>query len=145
MLVCWFFVFCLSACEVEFGLTSCEVELEKAETTSTSRSSRTTRSESFASYQSSDSVLSVLRSGLLTFFSSLVIQESLINCAGERLRSKTDSHCESVFCVCLSASYPIHNPRQELQSILREKGLSYKYPLPCLLHNASAMLQGYTQ
>ena len=86
-----------------------------------------------------------IRSGLLTFFSSLVIQESLINCAGERLRSKTDSHCESVFCVCLSASYPIHNPRQELQSILREKGLSYKYPLPCLLHNASAMLQGYTQ
>ena len=51
--------------------------------------------------------LSALRSGLLTFFSSLVIQESLINFAGERLRSKTDSHCESVFCFCLSASYPI--------------------------------------
>ena len=58
MLVCWFFVFCLSACEVEFGLTSCEVELEKAETTSTSRSSRTTRSESLALLRSSDSFLS---------------------------------------------------------------------------------------
>ena len=46
-------------------------------------------------------------SGLLTFFSSLVIQESLINFAGERLRSKTDSHCESVFYFCLSASYPV--------------------------------------
>ena len=50
--------------------------------------------------------LNALRSGLLTFFSSLVIQESLINFAGERLRSKTDSHCESVFYFCLSASYP---------------------------------------
>ena len=58
MLVCWFFVFCLSACEVEFGLTSCEVELEKAETTSTSRSSRTTRSKSLALLRSSDSFLS---------------------------------------------------------------------------------------
>ena len=35
------------------------------------------------------------RSGLLTFFSSLVIQECLINFAGERLRSKKDSHCEA--------------------------------------------------
>ena len=52
------FVFCLSACEVEFGLTSCEVELEKAETTSTSRSSHTTRSESLALLRSSDSFLS---------------------------------------------------------------------------------------
>ena len=52
------------------------------------------------------SFLNALRSGLLTFFSSLVIQESLINFAGERLRSKTDSHCESVFYFCLSASYP---------------------------------------
>ena len=34
-----------------------EVELEKAETTSTSRSSRTTRSESFALLRSSDSFL----------------------------------------------------------------------------------------
>ena len=34
------------------------------------------------------------RSGLLTFFSSLVIQECLINFAGERLRSKKDSHCD---------------------------------------------------
>ena len=50
--------------------------------------------------------LNAFRSGLLTFFSSLVIQESLINFAGERLRSKTDSHCESVFYFCLSASYP---------------------------------------
>ena len=50
-------MFWRSACEVEFGLTSCEVELEKAETTSTSRSSRTTRSESLALLRSSDSFL----------------------------------------------------------------------------------------
>ena len=50
-----------------------------------------------ASIRSSVPFLNALRSGLLTFFSSLVIQESLINFAGERLRSKTDSHCESVF------------------------------------------------
>ena len=53
-------VFCVDVIsEVELGLTSCEVELEKAETTSTSRSSRTTRSESLALLRSSDSVLSV--------------------------------------------------------------------------------------
>ncbi len=52
-------VFCVDVIsEVELGLTSCEVELEKAETTSTSRSSRTTRSESLALLRSSDSFLS---------------------------------------------------------------------------------------
>ena len=49
------------------------------------------------------------RSGLLTFFSSLVIQECLINCAGERQRSKKSSHCELFFVFCLSASYPRHS------------------------------------
>ena len=43
------------------------------------------------------------RSGLLTFFSSLVIQECLINFAGERQRSKKSSHCELFFVFCLSA------------------------------------------
>lgn len=52
-------VFCVDVIsEVELGLASCEVELEKAETTSTSRSSRTTRSESLALLRSSDSFLS---------------------------------------------------------------------------------------
>ena len=44
-----------------------------------------------------------IRSGLLTFFSSLVIQESLINCAGERLRNRMTSHCEIILSFCLSA------------------------------------------
>ena len=60
-------------------------------------------------FESNVPFLSALRSGLLTFFSSLVIQESLINFAGERRRSKTDSHCESVFVFCLSASHPRHS------------------------------------
>ena len=51
--------------------------------------------------------LSALRSGLLTFFSSLVIQESLINFAGERRRSRMTSHCELILSFCLSASYPV--------------------------------------
>ena len=46
------------------------------------------------------------RSGLLTFFSSLVIQESLINYANERLRSRIFSHCENILSFCLSASHP---------------------------------------
>jgi len=50
--------------------------------------------------------LGALRSGLLTFFSSLVIQESLINCAGERRRSRMTSHCELILSFCLSASHP---------------------------------------
>ena len=50
--------------------------------------------------------LSALRSGLLTFFSSLVIQESLINCVGERRRSGITSHCEVIPGFCLSPSYP---------------------------------------
>ena len=44
-----------------------------------------------------------IRSGLLTFFSSLVIQESLINFAGERLRNRMTSHCEIILSFCLSA------------------------------------------
>ena len=51
-------------------------------------------------------VLLLRRSGLLTFFSSLVIQESLINCANERLRSRIFSHCENILSFCLSASHP---------------------------------------
>ena len=51
----------------------------------------TTFSKSFASFGSNVPFLSALHSGLLTFFSSLVIQESLINCAGERRRSKKSS------------------------------------------------------
>ena len=51
-------------------------------------------------------VLWLRRSGLLTFFSSLVIQESLINCANERLRSRIFSHCENILSFCLSASHP---------------------------------------
>ena len=63
--------------------------------------------------------LSALRSGLLTFFSSLVIQESLINFAGERRRSKTGSHCESVFVFCLSASRPKHsNSKKQKRRLL---------------------------
>ena len=49
------------------------------------------------------------RSGLLTFFSSLVIQESLINCANERLRSRIFSHCENILSFCLSASHPLES------------------------------------
>ena len=49
------------------------VELGLTGLTSTSRSSRTTCSKSLAVFVSNDSSLSVLRSGLLTFFSSLVI------------------------------------------------------------------------
>ena len=52
-----------------------------------------------------------IRSGLLTFFSSLVIQESLINFAEiihsvndlEFNKSKKSSHCELFFSFCLSA------------------------------------------
>ena len=54
------------------------------------------------------------RSGLLTFFSSLVIQECLINFAEiirsandlEFNKSKKNSHCELFFVFCLSASHP---------------------------------------
>ncbi len=55
------------------------------------------------------------RSGLLTFFSSLVIQECLINFA-EIIRSANDlefniskksSHCELFFVFCLSSSHPV--------------------------------------
>ena len=42
------------------------------------------------------------RSSLLMFSSPLVIQEHLISLAGERRRSKKDSHCESFFVFCLS-------------------------------------------
>ena len=49
------------------------------------------------------------RSGLLTFFSSLVIQECLINFAGERLRSRMTSHCEIILGFCLSASHPVES------------------------------------
>ena len=59
-----------------------------------------------------------IRSGLLTFFSSLVIQESLINFAGERRRSKTSPHCELVFVFCLSASYPSSWVRKSRDSSL---------------------------
>ena len=59
-----------------------------------------------------------IRSGLLTFFSSLVIQESLINCAGERRRSQKDSHCESFSSFCLSASYPSSWVRKSRDSSL---------------------------
>ena len=87
----------------------CEVELEKAETTSTSRSIRTTCAKSFALLRSSDSFLSAFSRILI--FSSLVIQESLINFA-EIIRSANDlkfnkskksSHCELFFVFCLSA------------------------------------------
>ena len=54
-------------------------------------------------------VLWLRRSGLLTFFSSLVIQESLINCANERLRSRIFSHCENILSFCLSASHPLES------------------------------------
>ena len=60
--------------------------------------------------------LSVLRSGLLTFFSSLVIQESLINFAGERLRSRMTSHCEIILGFYLSASHPELNSGVKLSS-----------------------------
>ena len=52
-------------------------------------------------------VLWLRRRGLLTFFSSLVIQESLINCANERLRSRIFLHCENILCFCLSASHSV--------------------------------------
>ena len=90
-------------------LTSCVVEFTIAEMACVSRNVRTTRSESLPAFRSNVPFLNALRSGLLTFFSSLVIQESLINFAGERRRSKTGSHCESVFVFCLSASHPRHS------------------------------------
>ena len=83
----------------------------------------------------------VLRSGLLTFFSSLVIQESLINFAGERLRSKMDSHCESIFGFCLSASYPIRIRRLQLQNILPSLSQIGKWQWLCHRRSASAMLR----
>ena len=46
------------------------------------------------------------RSGLLPFFSPPVIQEWLINFAGERQRSRMASHCEIILGFCLSASHP---------------------------------------
>ena len=46
------------------------------------------------------------RSGLLPFFSPPVIQEWLINFAGERQRSRMTSHCEIILGFCLSASHP---------------------------------------
>ena len=36
-----------------------------------------------------------------------MIQECLINFAGERLRSRMTSHCEIILCFCLSASHPV--------------------------------------
>ena len=36
-----------------------------------------------------------------------MIQESLINCANERLRSRIFSHCENILSFCLSASHPV--------------------------------------
>ena len=47
------------------------------------------------------------RSGLLPFFSPPVIQEWLINFAGERQRSRMASHCEIILGFCLSASHPV--------------------------------------
>lgn len=68
-----------------------------------------------------------IRSGLLTFFSSLVIQESLINCAGERLRSEKDSHCESFSSFCLSALYPVVEfAKAETQAFLALSARLYK-------------------
>ena len=65
--------------------------------------------------------LSALRSGLLTFFSSLVIQESLINFAGERRRSRMTSHCELILSFCLSASYPKYsNSKKQKRRPLRQ-------------------------
>ena len=56
------------------------------------------------------------RSGLLTFFSSLVIQECLINFAGERQRSRMTSHCEIILGFYLSASHPELNSGVKLSS-----------------------------
>ena len=50
---------------------------------------------------------SLRRSGLLPFFSPPVIQEWLINFAGERQRSRMASHCEIILGFCLSASHPV--------------------------------------
>ena len=99
----WFIDFLPHILVVELGLTGLQ---NFALWSFASRSSRTTCSKSLALLRSSVSVLSVLRSGLLTFFSSLVIQESLINFAGERRRSRMTSHCELILGFCLSASYP---------------------------------------
>ena len=82
-----------------------------------------------------------IRSGLLTFFSSLVIQESLINFAGERLRSKMDSHCESIFGFCLSASYPIRIRRLQLQNILPSLSQIGKWQWLCHRRILGAMLR----
>ena len=98
-----------------------EVELGLTGPTSISTNIRTTCSKSLAVFVSNDSSLSVLRSGLLTFFSSLVIQESLINFAGERLRSRMTSHCELILSFCLSASYPRHsNSKKQKRRPLRQ-------------------------
>ena len=53
------------------------------------------------------------RSSLLMFFSSLVIQEHLISLAGERRRSKKDSHCESFFVFCLSLKIGLQSAKAQ--------------------------------
>ena len=55
-------------------------------------------------FESNVPFLNAIGSGLLTFFSSLVIQESLINCASERLRSKKTSQSE----VFLTSVFLLH-------------------------------------
>ena len=52
-------------------------------------------------------------SSLLMFFSSLVIQEHLISFAGERRRSKKDSHCESYFVFCLSLKIGLQSAKAQ--------------------------------
>ena len=100
-----------------------------------SRNVRTTRSESLPAFRSNVPFLNALRSGLLTFFSSLVIQESLINCA-EIIRSANDlkfnkskknSHCESFSSFCLSALYPVVEfAKAETQAFLALSARLYK-------------------
>ena len=83
------------------------------------RAFRQTSTERFTllpAFESNVPFLSALRSGLLTFFSSLVIQECLINFAGERLRSRMTSHCEIILGFYLSASHPELNSGVKLSS-----------------------------
>jgi len=116
------FCACISKC---FGNVSewsriIVVEFVFAEIASTSQTIRTSFLTMLALVRSSGRFLSekthilfvvefrlTSRSGLLTFFSSPMIQECLINFAGERLRSRMPSHCEIILCFCLSASHPV--------------------------------------
>ena len=92
-----FFVFCLSASH-PMKLSSQSQKWRAFPQTSAERFTF------LPAFESNVPFLNAIGSGLLTFFSSLVIQESLINCASERLRSKKTSQSE----VFLTSVFLLH-------------------------------------